>query len=142
MPEEYGAPGAQMGTGQGAESAPVDGDDKGFDFERGYHELRPEYTRATQELSTTRDRLSAFEELFDELHDSDPEVQRAAMEALGLEPAVDTGPSSGAEPEYVDPLEAEVEALQAWRDEVDQQRELETAYAEDAELQNLQDDFI
>lgn len=138
MPESMnGAP----GNGTSAEGAPVD-NGQGFDFERSYNELRPEYTRTTQDLAATRDRLSAFESLFEALHDTDPEVQQEAMEALGLEPVVETGSPSGAQEEFVDPLEREVEELRAWRDQVDRERELEAAHSEDAELSELRDSYI
>lgn len=130
-------------AGQGGEAAPATGGDKGgVDYERAYGELRPEYTRTTQELAQYRDRLSEFEGLFEALHDSDPEVQAAAMEALGLEPA-DAGSQgpTGTE-EWVDPLEKEVEDLRRWRAEVEAAREQEASERSNQELEALRDDYI
>src|ERR1044072_6675410 len=102
-----GNEGAPQNQGQGSE----EGGAPAFDFERSYNELRPEYTRATQELSTTRERLGEYESLFAALHDSDPAVQAQAMEYMGLE--LETGsPAPQKDPsEWDDPLEAEVAAL-------------------------------
>lgn len=139
MADDALTPGA---AGQGGnEGAPADGG-QGPDFERSYNELRPQYTRATQELGTTRERLSEYEQLFESLHDPDPEVQRAAMDALGLEPA-DTGSTgSGREEEFVDPLEKEVQELRTWREQEEQRRELEERSREDERLAALRDDYI
>jgi hypothetical protein len=135
-----GEPAPQQGT-SGQEQAGQQGGQ--FDFERGYNELRPEFTRTTQELSSTRSRLSEYEQLFAALHDSDPEVQRSAMEALGL--ATDTG-SPGSAPagtdEFVDPLEQEVQQLRSVVDELRSARELEAAEAEEAALTEMRDEYI
>lgn len=114
-----------------------------FDFERGYNELRPEYTRATQELGTFRERLSEYEQLFEALHDSDPEVQAQAMAALGLE--LDTGSPESATPgadEWVDPLEEELQTVKAQLDELRSARELEASERETEHLADLRDDYI
>ena len=128
--------------GQVSESTPAEEGGQGFDYERGYSELRPKFTQTAQELSTTRTRLSEYEQLFEALHDNDPEVQSAALEALGLE--FDTG-SPGSAPatdEFVDPLEAEVKQLRSVVDELRSARELETASAEERRLTQMRDDFI
>ena len=131
------------GLGQPSDvNTPGNDADKGFDFERGYNELRPEFTRATQELSSTRERLSEYEQLFEALHDSDPEVQAAAMNALGLE--LDTG-SPGSKPddaEFVDPLEREVQELRGIVSELRSARELEASERESQQLSELRDEFI
>lgn len=128
--------------GQSAPDSGTSGNE--FDFQRGYNELRPEYTRVTQELSTTQGRLSEYEQLFEALHDSDPEVQAAAMEALGLE--LDTGSQqqneSGSSEEFVDPLEQEVRELRGALDELRGSRELEAQQAEAARLIEMRDEYI
>lgn len=142
-PNEYGAPGANMNPGQGAASEASDPVvDKGFDFERSYRELQPEFTRRSQELASTRERLSDFEDLFAGLHDSDPEVQRQAMEYLGLEPA-DTGPATQQlDEEFIDPLEEEIKALREQVGTLSEARELETSRTQDAEIEQLRDEYI
>jgi hypothetical protein len=133
------------GTGQGENpEAPGNESGQGFDFERSYNEIRPAYTRATQELAATNERLSAFEDLFTQLHDPDPEVQQAAMDALGFE--LETGQPNGsaaADPdEWVDPLESKIAELEAFKADVLSRQELEAAEAEDAELLDLRDEYI
>lgn len=133
----------------GQDPTPGDGtsghqEDNSFDFERGYNQLRPEFTRVTQELGSTRDRLSEYEQLFEALHDPDPEVQNAAMEALGLE--LDTG-SPGSKPaaaddDFVDPLEEELQRLRGTVDELRSARELEASERENQKLDELRDQFI
>jgi len=128
--------------------APTDGtsgasDGQPFDFQRGYEQLRPEFTRATQELSTYRDRLTEYEQLFDSLHDKDPEVQAAAYEALGLELVTGSPESKPADPDgFVDPLEEELRELRGVVDELRSARELEAAEAEDAQRVELRDEYI
>lgn len=133
MGDQEMAPGA---AGQGSE-APAKSGEPSFDFERGYNELRPEYTRATQ-------RLSEYEQLFAGLHDSDPEVQAAAMEALGLE--MDTGSqgaTAGRDPDdFVDPLEEELTKLRSEVTEIRSARELESQRAEEERLLDLRDEYI
>lgn len=111
-----------------------------FDFERSYNELRPEYTRTTQELSTTREALSEYEQLFEALHDPDPETQAAAIAALGLE--LDTGSPDPAVDEFADPLEKELQELRGVVDELRSARELETAQQETDRLDDLRNEFI
>lgn len=133
MDGQSGTPAPDAGTSGPEPNAQTGG---GFDFERGYNELRPEYTRTTQ-------RLSEYEQLFEALHDSDPEVQKAAMDALGLE--LDTGSQGSArktDDEFVDPLEEEVKALRSVVDELHSARELEAAKARESELAELRDEFI
>lgn len=131
-----GAPG-----GTSANDAPGNDAGQGFNFEQGYQALRPEYTRVTQELGQTRDRLSEFEKVFADLHDSDPEVQAAAMEALGLE--LDTGPASAHEDDdFVDPLEREVQQLRQTVERLSNGWELEAQTREQQQLESMRDDFI
>lgn len=113
-----------------------------FDYRQGYEQLRPEYTRTTQALSEAQNAVSEYEALFDALHDSDPEVQRQAMEALGLEPA-EAGPQRQQQvEEFVDPLEEEIERLKGQVSELTSARELDARNREDAEILQLRDDFI
>lgn len=136
MPDEI-TPGSE--AGQGAET-PANGD-KGFDYERAYNELRPEFTRTTQDLSDFRSRLSEYEGLFEGLHSSDPEVQRAALEALGLE--LDEGsPGTGAEDEFVDPLEQELHDARARIEALESAREQEAAASDAQRLTELRDQYI
>jgi hypothetical protein len=131
-------PAPESGISEQQESAAQQGT-QDFDFERAYNELRPEYTRSTQ-------RLSEYEQLFEALHDSDPETQRAAREALGL--SVDTGSHESStttdhsEGEFVDPLEEELRAVRAEVDRLRSARELEEKAAEDAALSDLRDEYI
>lgn len=141
MPDER-TPGA---AGQGAEHAPAEDGDKGsLDYERAYGELRPEYTRATQELSQYRDRLSEYDALFEALHSSDPELQAEALDALGLEPAEVGSPEPGHQDDddWVDPLEDEVKQLRSSLEEVQAAREQEAAEREAEELDLMRDDYI
>jgi hypothetical protein len=132
----------------GNESAPGQGQagneqrqEAEFDFAKGYQELRPEYTRVTQELSTTNERLSEYEQLFAALHDPDPETQRAAMDALGLE--LDTGTQGSTDTdEFVDPLEEQLAAANARLEALEQQREQEASAREDEQLTAMRDDYI
>lgn len=138
MDAPFGQPAPNSGT---SEQNPA-GNGQEFDYQRSYNELRPEFTRATQELSSANNRLSEYEQLFEALHDSDPEVQAAAMEALGLE--MDTGsPAGGAgHEEFVDPLEQELRETRAIVDELRSARELEAREAEAASLVGMRDEYI
>jgi hypothetical protein len=131
---------APNGT-SGNTEAPVE-NGQGLDYERSYNEIRPQFTRATQDLAEHRERLSEYEQLFDSLHDPDPDVKRRAFDALGLE--FEDGPSGGtpAPDEFVDPLEQEIEALRGTVEELTRARELETQQQEDQRLTALRDDFI
>lgn len=111
--------------------------DNGLNYERSYNELRPEYTRATQELSAATERLSEYEQLFEAL--SDPSTQNEALSMLGFE--VDTGTQEEYD-EFVDPLEQELESLRAQVQDLSESRELEASAAEEAELIAMRDDFI
>lgn len=123
---QEGAP----GNGQGGSEA--------FDFERGYNELRPEYTRTTQELANMRDKVSDFEQLFDGLHDPDPEVQAAAMAALGLE----LEQKQEAQQEFVDPVERELAELRATVTNLQSRTAQDDAIRQAYELNELRDDYI
>lgn len=126
-------------AGQGSEETPGDG--QGLDYERSYNELRPQFTRTTQELAEARSGLSEYEQLFASLHDPDPEVQQAAFDALGLE--LDTGPQGTQDDdEFVDPLEQELAALRGEVTELRSARELEAEQAEQREIEQLRDEFI
>jgi hypothetical protein len=124
------------GDGQGGEGnvSPTQ------DWERQYNELRPEYTRATQELSTYRDRVSEYEQLHEALRDPDPETQQAALAALGFE--LDTGSPDPDPDEFADPLEKDLQEMRAIVDELRSARELETASKETEQLEQLRDEFI
>jgi hypothetical protein len=123
------------GAGQGeADVSPS------VDFERQYNELRPEYTRVTQELSGYRDAVGEYEQLFEALHDPDPEVQAEAMARLGLE--LDTGSQEEPVDEYADPLEKELQELRGYVDELRSVRELETVQQETEQINGLRDEFI
>lgn len=133
------------GAGQeGQQEGAPGGAGQGFDFERSYNEIRPAYTRATQELAATTERLSAFEDLFTQLHDPDPEVQQAAMDALGfeLDTGQPTGPAADDPEEWVDPLEAKIEELEAFKADVLSRQELEATTEAESELLELRDDYI
>lgn len=136
MPDETAAPGT--GTSGSQEGAPASSG-QGFDFERGYQELRPAYTQATQ-------RLSEYEDLFAALHDSDPAVQAEAAELLGLELAAETGAlqtqESGSDEEFVDPLEKEVKELSGLVAELREQSELEASAKQEAKTIDLRDEYI
>lgn len=132
MADEPTTPGT---PGQGG----PEGDDA-FDYARAYNELRPEFTRTTQELAEYRDGLSEYEQLFAALQD--PSTQAEALASLGFE--VGTGQPQGgsSDDEFVDPLEKTVEELRSQLNEVRSQQELEAAAQQDAEITALRDDFI
>lgn len=109
-----------------------------FDFAHAYNELRPEYTRTTQELSQARESLSEYESWMQAL--ADPSTQAEALAALGFE--VDTGSGAGADDEFVDPLEQELEQLRAQVSELQGARELEAGYAEEQQYLEQRDDFV
>lgn len=139
MPDEN-TPG--QGAGQGAE-APGNGAGQGLDYERAYGELRPEYTRATQEAAQYRDRLSEYEGLFEALHSSDPEVQAQALDALGLEPAEAGSPGKQQDDEdWQDPLEVELKQANERLAALESAREQETAQREAQEMEALKSDYI
>jgi len=123
--------------GNGQDAAAVS---PSVDFERQYNELRPEYTRVTQELSGYRDAVGEYEQLFEALHDPDPEVQAEAMARLGLE--LDTGSPEEPVDEYADPLEKELQELRGYVDELRSVRELETVQQETEQINGLRDEFI
>lgn len=131
-------------SGQGAAETPANQDGQGLNYEQAYGQLRPEYTRTTQELAQARDSLSEYEALFQALHDPDPEVQRAAFDALNLDLAEDTGSPGTAQgdDEFVDPLEEQIAAQQARIDALESARELEAAEREQQELDAMRDDYI
>lgn len=130
--DDHNAPGNGQGGNEGGNP---------FDYERSYNELRPEYTRVTQELSTTRERLSEYESLFEGLHDPDPEVQAAAFEALGLQ--LDSGsPGTTQQEEFTDPLEEQLSAALERLERLESARELEASAREEIEYEQLRDNFI
>jgi hypothetical protein len=142
------APGKEPMSAIGQEGAPAGGQgaqpgsgSQEFDYQRGYDQLRPEFTRVTQELSQTRDSLNEYEQLFEALHDSDPQVQQAAMEALGLE--LETGSQGTSQPdEFVDPLEQAVNSLAERFDRLESARELEASQRQESEQILMRDEFI
>lgn len=120
-------------SGQGGSN----GGDNAFDFEQGYNQLRPEYTRTTQELSAANQRLSEYEAFLEAL--SDPDRQGEALASLGFE--METG-AEPADDEFVDPLESEVQNLRAVVEQLQQGRELEAATREEEELLDVRDNYI
>ena len=136
MPEQNTPGAAGQGDGAGAEE---------FDYRQGYERLRPEYTRTTQELAQVRDAVSEYESLFEALHDSDPEVQRAAFDALGLDlaDAGSQGQQQGdSQDDFIDPLEQELAQLREQVSELTSARELDARNREDQEIIQLRDEFI
>jgi hypothetical protein len=113
-----------------------DGGRQAFDFEQGYNQLRPEYTRTTQELSQAQQRLSDYDAFMEAL--SDPDTQAEALASLGFE--METG--AAPEDDFADPLEQEVQYLRAAVDELRQGRELEAATQEEQETLDMRDNFI
>lgn len=111
--------------------------EKAFDFEQGYTQLRPAYTQATQQLSEAQQRLSEYDAFMEAL--SDPETQAEALASLGFE--METG-AEPAEDEFADPLEQEVEYLRGVVEELQQGRELEAATQEEQEALDMRDNFI
>lgn len=131
---------APSAAGTSTPEAPETG--QGFDYERSYNELRPQFTRTTQELAAERERLSEYEQLFDALHDSDPAVQRQAFEALGLEAAEEVPQGGPAADNFVDPLEEEIERLRGTVGELQTRAQEQEAERVQTELDNARDDFI
>lgn len=109
-----------------------------FDYERGYNELRPEFTRVTQEAAELRGNLTEFEQFFEAL--SDPEMQRDALAALGIE--LGAGPSTENPDEFVDPLEQRIDQLSGVVNDLKTQRELEAEAEAESEIIAMRDDFI
>lgn len=125
---------SETGPGNGQAS---DEGRSAFNFEEGYNQLRPEYTRTTQQLSETQQRLSEYEDFLAAI--SDPETQAEALASLGFE--METG-AAPVEDELSDPLEAEVQYLRTVVEDLKQGRELEAATQEEQQLLELRDDFI
>lgn len=121
-------------NGQGGDN----GGQSTFDFEQGYNQLRPEYTRTTQELSAAQQRLSDYEAFFEAM--SDPETQAEALASLGFE--MDTGAAPADDDEFADPLEQEVNYLRSVVEDLQRNRELEAATQEEQETLALRDDYI
>jgi len=118
---------------------PGQGADEGrqtFNFEQGYNQLRPEYTRTTQQLSEAQQRLSDYDAFLEAL--SDPDTRDEALATLGIE--METGAAT--EDEFADPLEQEVAYLRKTVDELRQGRELEAATQEEQETLDMRDNFI
>jgi hypothetical protein len=125
--DDHGTP---VEDGQGApEGTPA------FDYERAYTQLHPEFTRSRQELSTYRDRLSEYEQLFEAARGSDPE----ALAALGI--SVDTG-SLADDDEFIDPLEEQLNTALERLERLESERELEASEKEAAEIDRLRDEYI
>lgn len=124
-------------SGNGAPE-PGQGPDEGktFDFEQGYNQLRPEYTRTTQQLSEAQQRLSDYDAFLQAL--SDPETQAEALASIGFE--METGAPQ--DEEFTDPLEAEVQNLRSVVEELRQGRELEAASREEEDLLDVRDNYI
>lgn len=113
-----------------------DGGRQAFNFEQGYNQLRPEYTRTTQELSAAQERLSDYDAFMEAL--SDPDLRDDALASLGIE--LETG--AAPEDEFADPLEQEVHYLRSVVDELRQGRELEAATQEEQATLDMRDNFI
>jgi hypothetical protein len=131
--DDHGAP---VNDGQGASEG------NPFDFERAYGQLHPEYTRSRQELSTYRERLSEYEQLFEAARGSDPDLREQALAALGVE--MDTG-SHGRQAdddEFVDPLEEQLNTALERLGKLESERELEASEKESLELDEMRDEYI
>jgi hypothetical protein len=111
-----------------------------FDYRQGYQQLRPEFTRTTQELSTARQSLSEYEQLFAALQDD--ELRPQALEALGLELAAGPESAQQDDDEFVDPLEQELAATRAQVEELMAAREQEASTQAQAEADAMRDNFI
>jgi len=116
------------------------GTNEGLNYEQSYNELRPQFTRTTQELSAAQTRLSEFEALFEGIQN--PETRAQALEALGLE--LETGQPQGAsnQSSWVDPLEEELHNLRGEFEELRSQREQEAEQAQQAELLRIRDEYV
>lgn len=138
MPDENGAP-----NGTSASTTEAPGSGQGFDFERAYREIQPEFTRRSQ-------RLSEYEGLLAGLHDPDPEVQRAAADYLGIElvpedtgtPAAPAAPGTSDEDEWVDPLEGRVSELAEQVKALVEQGQQEATSKQEADWLAKRDDYI
>jgi hypothetical protein len=119
-------------NGQGADEGR-----SAFNFEEGYNQLRPEYTRTTQQLSEAEQRLSEYEAFMEAI--SDPDTQAEALASLGFE--METGVTPEPE-EFADPLEQEVQYLKGVVEQLQQGRELEAATQEESELLEMRDNYI
>jgi len=128
---------SQDGTPDNGQGANNEGQTT-FDYENGYNQLRPEYTRATQQLSETTSRLSEYESFLEAL--SDPDTRNEALASLGIE--LETGAAPAVDEDLVDPLEQEVQYLRKAVDELTQGRELEAASREEQQILDLRDNFI
>ena len=111
-----------------------------FDYEKSYNELRPEFTRVTQELSQAKQAADEYSALFAALQD--PETRGQALELLGFE--LETGePQGGNGPQaYTDPLEEEVTQLRGQVDELRSQRASEQAAREQEQFYSLRNEYI
>lgn len=134
MADQPGVP--ESGQDATTAGAPADSG-QGFDYQRSYDALLPEFTRKSQALSE-------YEQVFAALRDPDPDVQAQAMQYLGLELAADTGepiPASGEE-EWVDPLEQKYEELSSTISTLQEQLELERAQQDEEELEQMKNEYI
>lgn len=136
---DEGAP--EIGQGAPESTGAPEGQAPEFDYRKGYDELRPEYTRTTQELAQAREDLDQFEDLFDALHD--PERQAEALAYLGFEPANAGDPATDADlDEFVDPLEAEIKELRATVSDLQHQRQTEAEEQERQAILDMRDEYI
>jgi hypothetical protein len=139
MSDVPGSAPAPAGQAPESNEAP-EGTSQEFDYRQSYESLRPEYTRATQELSQATERLSEFEGLFEALHD--PDRQAEALALLGFEPAETGTPNEDLTEEWSDPLEKEIQELRETVSELTSQRELEAEKAEQEQLIEMRDSYI
>lgn len=125
-------------------NAPVDNGtstENEFDFQKGYNELRPEFTRTTQELSQARSALSEYEQLFQALQD--PDTRGQALELLGFEiEAGEPQGGNGSTQQYTDPLEEELAELRTYVDELRSQRASEQEAQERDSFIQLRNEYI
>lgn len=136
------AEGTAPDNGTSEAGAPGEGAGQGFDYQQGYNQLRPEFTRATQDLAESRERLSDYEQLFQALHDDDESIRLQAMEALGLDAPAGPQGTGTDDDEFVDPLEKTVTELRSEVEELRSAREQEAQEREQAQLIELRDEFI
>lgn len=130
------------GNGTSDQGLPVENGGQEFDYRQGYEQLRPEFTRATQELSQKSQALSEYEQLFDALHDDDEEVRQQALAALGVELPAGSPESNAAAEEFVDPLEQEIAQLREQVQSLSSAREQEDAAKEEQRILDLRDEYI
>ncbi|MGH9960427.1 MAG: hypothetical protein ACREBC_25445 [Pyrinomonadaceae bacterium] len=112
-------------------------------YRQQYEQLRPEYTRTTQERSQLQDRVSQYESLFEALQD--PEQAQEILAELGYEMDAGEEPGTGEVPdpdEWADPLEAKVAELEQLAEAFQAERDQEAQSAQEQELLDLRDEYI